>query len=141
MGTDRHVVIPDGVSAIGEDAFFQCHQLVSVTIPDYVTRIEESAFVNCTMLESISIPDSVTSIGTAAFDSCCNLRRVVLPSHITHIEDMTFSDCGKLVQIYCRMVSPASEPMRLPTAAALLRLCFRAAYLILAQERLLIAAT
>ncbi len=70
--TDTDLVIPSvynglPVTVIGENAFFLCGSLTSVTIGDSVTSIGEWAFYSCISLTSITIPDSVTSIGTDAF--------------------------------------------------------------------------
>lgn len=62
----KNVIINNGVTSIGNWAFYNC-KLTEVTIPDSVTRIGENAFCNCVDLESITIPESVTGIGNAAF--------------------------------------------------------------------------
>ena len=59
----KTVIIEDGVTSIGSDAFCGYKNLTSVTIPDSVTSIGSSAFDGCTGLTSVIIPDSVTSIG------------------------------------------------------------------------------
>ena len=59
-------VIPDGVTSIGDWAFWNCIALTSITIPDSVTSIGKGAFLDCTSLTSVNIPDSVTSIGNWA---------------------------------------------------------------------------
>lgn len=63
----KSVSIENGVTSIGDSAFWGCTSLASITIPDVVTSIGNSAFRDCTSLTSITIPDSVTHIGRAAF--------------------------------------------------------------------------
>ena len=54
--------------------------MTSITIPDSVTSIGAEAFYNCSSLTSITIPDSVTSIGSNAFYSCSKLTTVNIPN-------------------------------------------------------------
>ena len=77
-GAAAHVNIPDvyndlPVVSIGEDAFYHCDSLVSVTIPDSVTNIGARAFEWCIKLISIVIPDSVISINRYPFELCYSL--------------------------------------------------------------------
>ena len=67
--------IPDSVTSIGSDAFYNCESLTSVTIPDSVTEIGYEAFRSCS-LTSIEIPVSVTTIGNYAFNYCSSLTSV-----------------------------------------------------------------
>ena len=71
------VTIGNGVTTIGDYAFFDCSALTSITIPDSVTTIGDYAFSYCGNLTSITIPDSVTSIGSEAFANC------LMPTKIT----------------------------------------------------------
>ena len=75
-----NLVIPDGVTSVGNDAFSGCSGLTSVTIPDSVTSIGTWAFSGCSGLTSITIPDSVTNIGAYAFYGCSGLRTLYLPN-------------------------------------------------------------
>ena len=93
------VVIPDGVTSIGNDAFWGCSSLTSVVIPDSVTSIGDSAFESCCSLSGIVIPDSVTSIGARAFKYCPSLASVVIPEGVTSIGKDAFSDCSSLTSI------------------------------------------
>ena len=66
----------NGVTSIGDHAFYECSSLTSITIPNSVTSIGNSAFYGCSGLTSIVIPDSVTSIGDYAFFGCTGLTSV-----------------------------------------------------------------
>jgi hypothetical protein len=63
---------PNGVTSIGDLAFYGCTGLTSVTIPDSVTRIGNLAF-HTSSLTSVTIPGSVISIGNYAFYGCTDL--------------------------------------------------------------------
>ena len=91
--------IPDGVTTIGDYAFYYCTNLTSVTIPDSVTTIGEETFKSCNNLTSVAIPDSVTTIGNEAFKSCNSLTSVTIPDSVTIIGDEAFRSCGGLVSV------------------------------------------
>ena len=93
------VSIPDSVTSIGDNAFYFCESLTSVSIPDSVTSIGDSAFSYCDSLTSVSIPDSVTAIGDEAFYSCSSLTSVNIPDSVTSIGDRAFSYCDSLTSV------------------------------------------
>ena len=100
MNSDvKKVVIEDGVTSIGELAFFKCSSLTNITIPDSVTCIEYAAFHGCSSLSSITIPNSVTSIGVYAFVICSSLTSITIPDGVTSIGYGAFSECSSLKTI------------------------------------------
>jgi hypothetical protein len=92
------VTIPGSVTTIGDNAFDVCSKLTSVTLGKDVTRIGDDAFSNCG-LTSVTIPDKVISLGSRAFASCRSLTAVTIPESVTSIGDEVFYDCAKLTAI------------------------------------------
>ena len=92
------VILADGVTSIGDNAFDGCSSLKSINLPEEVTSIGESAFYGCISLTNISLPDGVTSIGDNAFAQCA-LISIILPEKLTSIGMATFADCGGLTSI------------------------------------------
>ena len=77
--------VPDGVTAIGDRAFFECSSLRSIALPDALTSIGTRAFYRCSSLKALALPDSVTDIGAGAFSGCRDLETVVLPDGLKRI--------------------------------------------------------
>ena len=93
------ITIPNSVTSIGYSAFYNCSSLTSITIPDSVTIISDRAFSGCSSLMSITIPDSVTHIGTSAFLGCSSLMGINIPDSVTSIGGSVFSQCSSLTSI------------------------------------------
>ena len=98
------IIIPDGVTTIGNFAFTDCTNLTSILIPDGVTSIGEFAFSGCTNLTSITIPNTVISIGDHAF-SDNNLTSIIIPNSVTSIGNGAF-DCYNLERITIQATTP-----------------------------------
>lgn len=108
------VVIPEGVTRIGDGAFWGCSSLTSIgirafsgcsaltriVIPESVTSIGGRAFSLCSSLTSIVIPESVTSIGDSAFSGCSSLTSIVIPNSTTMIGQDVFSYCRNLKEVH-----------------------------------------
>ena len=95
----KAIVIEDGVTSIGDYAFWNCTGLTSISIPNNVTSIGSSAFESCSQLASIEIPSSVTSIGDYAFSGCSGLTSVNIPEDVTSIGERVFMNCSQLASI------------------------------------------
>jgi len=96
-GTDiTKVVIGDGVTSVGDCAFFNCKSLASVSISDTVVSIGYRAFYGCSALEAFVIPGSVAAIGDEAFRGCESLGGVIIPETVTAIGWDAFDGCENL---------------------------------------------
>ena len=84
------VHIGDGVTAVGDNAFWHFSKLVRVTLPDSITAIGALAFADCESLVYINIPSGVTSIGQEAFSQCRGLLGMDLPASVTAIGQAVF---------------------------------------------------
>lgn len=103
----QSIVIPAGVTFIGDKAFEDCRSLKSVTFEGKnVETIGDWAFYNCHELSSITIPEGVKSIGLSAFYGCTYLTDLKLPSTVESIADNGFAQCSKLQKISVGAVVP-----------------------------------
>ena len=125
------VVIQDGVTAVGNYAFYDCSDLMSVTIPNSVTAIRILAFYNCTGLKTvnfnaincanmssgnhpflgcsklaeINIGDEVMTIPAYAFYGCSSLITVTIPELVTSVGNAAFSYCTGLRTVHLNAIN------------------------------------
>ena len=133
IGTFTSIIIPEGVTAIGDMAFAWNQNLASIELPNTVTKTGEASFYRCDALISIYIPDSVeqcpsftacfglkyirlsentkfTYIGSA-FRGCRSLTSLTIPSNIQTISSYAFGNEGDpsaLKEIHFKSTNPPS---------------------------------
>lgn len=90
----RSVVLEDGVTTIGANAFSGCENLAEVSIAATVETIGKNAFKYCSNIKSIKLPEGLKSLGESAFDGCYGLSEVNIPSGLTEIAKMAFNSCN-----------------------------------------------
>ena len=95
----ERITIPDSVTIVGFGAFYECISLESIVIPDQVTTINYQTFYGCTGLKSAVISENLTTIADYAFYGCSALESLVLPENVTSIGDYAFYDCSSLAEI------------------------------------------
>ena len=88
------ITIPNKVTTIGTSAFNDCTSLTTVTFSSGLEAINDLAFHMCTALTSVNIPDSTKTIGAHAFDNCYALATVTLGSNLETIGYRAFNDCA-----------------------------------------------
>ncbi len=99
LGAESRVVIPEGITRIGTEAFAGNEAIDRVILPESLTEIGAEAFRDCLLLQSISFPEGITRIGEGAFEHCVKLLRASLPPHLVRVEERTFRHCPALHEI------------------------------------------
>ena len=94
-GLKTEVVIPEGVTEIGEGAF-SCSYMPSVRLPSTLKKIEKQAFMYAYNLTKITLPDGLETIGDEAFSGCHPRNAVVLPASIKSIGKKAFDRDGAI---------------------------------------------
>ena len=91
------ITVGDGITTIGDYAFYGYDHVTQVTLPSTVTSIGEGAFAKCSSLTTLNIhPTPVTSIGVYAFKDCTALSEFYTSSSVTSIADNAFTNTPNL---------------------------------------------
>lgn len=90
-GTAAEVTVPDGVTAIGGNAFSYKENLLKVTLPESCTSIGDYSFAYCSKLVDINL-DKVTAIGRYAF-SGCGFKSVTIPGTVKNVSEGAYAAC------------------------------------------------
>ncbi len=93
----KTVVMADSVTRIGYGAFSSCISLKSIKLSVNVTTIEREAFYHCAKLEHLTLPDTLKTLG--ALGACSKLKEVIIPDSVTKTYKMLFVDCTSLTKI------------------------------------------
>ena len=91
--------LPNSVAFIGDAAFAECGEMLSIKLPTGLLKIGASAFMDCWQLEKISLPAKTRVIGPRAFQGCVNLYQVKLNKALEVIGEDAFDDCESLETI------------------------------------------
>ena len=103
-GSATELVIPSQlggrpVTSIGENAFKDFRDVVSVEIPEGVVSIGKGAFRDSINLKSVTLPSTLRTIGESVFSGCSSLERIVIPEGVTEIPDNAFFRCVNMEEV------------------------------------------
>lgn len=105
------VSLPNGMTTIGNSAFFLLNNLTSIQIPSTVTSIGKRAFQACRALTSVTVPEGVISIGEFAFLESNHITTLSLPSTLTSVGNYAFQNCDGLTDVTVHWTSLAGLSM------------------------------
>lgn len=116
------VVIANGITCVGYNAFADCPNLKTVEIAGSVTSLEERAFTNCheleeihlseglktigcsalggTAIRTIELPESLETLGSCAFGWSPNLESIRIPSNVWGLDRAVFICCDNLTEVW-----------------------------------------
>jgi len=97
--TLREITLPESVYMIGEKAFYNCTELISVVFGGPIETIDASAFAGCTGLTEIDLSKGTLSIGVSAFSGCDRLERVLWSEDLETVYADAFLDCVGLTSV------------------------------------------
>lgn len=99
LSDKESVEVPTGITHIGDEAFYDCKNLINLILPDEIKSIGKGSFCCCVNLNTIKLPANLTHIGNDAFSSCDSLSDISLPDSLSFIGDNAFHSCKKFSSI------------------------------------------
>lgn len=92
-------VVPEGVTYIAPEAFYECDLLRRITLPSTLLEVGDRAFYGCVRLQSIVLPNRVTHLGESVFEGCSVLTEITFSDALEHIPSRALQGCGALTRI------------------------------------------
>ena len=89
----KSIVISEGITEVGERAFYWCVNCTSLSLPSTLTAIREYGFNNLRNLEYVTLPENLRIMEFCAFSECVALKEIVIPDSVTTCGTSVFSNC------------------------------------------------
>ncbi len=109
----KELVVSEGVTTIGEYAFYRCTNLEEMTIPSTADVLGYRAFGFCKALKEVKLPEGVRVIESRCFDFCEGIERIWLPLSLRALDIIGFHGTTALKEVYYAGTEESWDQMRL----------------------------
>ena len=96
MDAFDHVIIEEGVTNVGDYAFYTMSHITDISLPETLVEIGDFAFGSLGQLETILLPTALETIGNNAFTTCKKLVEITIPNGVKSIGNGAFANCSAL---------------------------------------------
>ena len=96
IASAKEIEVEEGITSIGNRAFFGAVLAEKIELPASVTAIGERAFAQCSSAVEIALPEALVSIGNGAFEGCVKLSSVKVGESLTSLGERAFAFCKSL---------------------------------------------
>ena len=90
------ISIGEGITSIGNYAFYNCTALTEVSLPSSLTELGSLAFSGCNALSEVELPEAAEIIGESTFSGCTTLKSFHITKEIHSIGISAFEGCTGL---------------------------------------------
>ena len=95
----KDFVIPNSVTFLGGYSFYKCQGLTEISIPNGITAIGKYTFYDCENIKKVVMSRNVTSVGDYAFYACLGITKLIIPDKVESIGSYAFAECRNIAEI------------------------------------------
>lgn len=95
----KSVAVAEGITSIGDRAFYGCLNMESISLPASLKKIGEMSFNGCSSLEELALPDGLTTIGWNAFTGCNHIKEMIFPNSVKTIGPGALAECNAIASV------------------------------------------
>lgn len=101
-------VVVNGVTNVGNNAFYDYPNIISVMLGEGLKNIGNNAFKGCKALKELLVPGTVETYGGGAFGDCISLKELTIPENVSNIGFMAFANSG-VEKVYWNAIKSTAD--------------------------------
>lgn len=92
----KKIVVEEGITSIGKNAFANFTLLTEVVLPSSLRRLGPFSFGRCASLAEITLPEGLEYIDFSVFHGCDSLKTLHIPASVTEMHERILLTCDSL---------------------------------------------